>query len=189
MGKTRTTLGFGMIALSTLAVVGCENPTGAEREASYGMFATVITAMTGSGEIGSGDRTFYGEDRQVFSLNVGLSMGVPYGQFDYIDYGFLKEDGNFPHFVVGPSWFGTAITTFVPTSAACAEFTGVGYLINTGEYLAFRVQTCDNGQPGAGRDVFGIEVPQRLVTHGNVYIAGPFELNTGELTLREVPGL
>jgi len=177
------TVGIGccVAALTAFAVAGCESPT-AEMGPSLAIGTTVVTAMQGTGGIGDGAPTFYGQNRQWFDLDVGVSTGVVYGRMEYVDSGFVKEDGNYPHFVVGPEWPGTAVATFVQTSATCVEFEGMGWLINTGEYLAFRVETCDNGEPGAGLDTFAITVPQRLLTHGNVYRAGPLPLVYGELT-------
>ena len=172
----RNTLLTVLIALGAL---GCQNQIAAP---SLATAAFVMNGMRGNGGIGSGTPTFYGKDRQVFDLNVGISGGLAYGTLDYVDSGFVKSDGNYPHFVVGPQWPGTAITSFVQVSDACAEFQGIGYLINTGEQLAFNVDACDNGTPGAGIDTFGIEVPQRLITNGNVYRAGPLPLVYGELT-------
>ena len=185
-GRTSTHGGL-LVALTVLGTVGCDNPSTAVGTPSVGdalllPASTVITAMRGAGAIGSGDPTFGGVDRQSFVLDVGTSAGVPYGQFDYIDSGFVKEDGNYPHFVVGSEYSGTAITNFAQTSDACAAFDGVGRLLNTGELLAFHAETCDNGQPGVGLDSFGIYVPQRLLTHSTIYRAGPFLLSRGELT-------
>jgi hypothetical protein len=175
-------------ALAAFGVAGCsDSPTAtgalAQGRPSFATTAFVINAMRGTGGMGPGTPTFDGIERQWFDIDVGASGGMPYGRMEYIDSGFVKpEDGNHPHFVVGPQWPGTAILSFVPTSATCVAFEGVGYLRNTGELLGFRAEACDNGAPGAGLDTFGIEVPQRLLTHGGVYRAGPFFLVYGELT-------
>jgi hypothetical protein len=176
-----------VVVLAALGAASCEHaPTSIDaRGASRPSFATaagVITAMRGRGAIGSGQPTYYGVDHQWFALDVGSSGGVVYGTLDYIDSGFVKGDGNYPHFVVGPDWPGTAVATFVQTSSTCVEFDGVGRLINTGELLAFRAAACDTDEPGVGLDVFGIEAPQRLVTNGDIYRAGPLALWHGEVT-------
>jgi hypothetical protein len=175
------------VVLGALGVVGCDHaPTSIDALGQPGpTFATaavVINGMQGRGAIGSGQPTYYGVDHQWFVLDVGISGGVVYGQLDYIDSGFVKQDGTPPHFVVGPDWPGTAVVSFVQTSNTCVEFEGAGRLINTGELLAFRATTCDNDQPGVELDVFGIEAPQRLVTNGDIYRAGPLPLWYGEVT-------
>jgi hypothetical protein len=176
-----------IVVLAVLGAAGCGNaPTSSDALGqpgpSFATAAVVINGMQGRGAIGSGQPTYYGVDHQWFVLNVGISGGVVYGQLDYIDSGFVKQDGNYPHFVVGPDWPGTAVASFVQTSNTCVEFDGVGRLINTGELLAFRATTCDNAQPGVELDVFGIEAPQRLVTNGDIYRAGPLTLWNGEVT-------
>jgi hypothetical protein len=145
------------------------------------MGMSVITALRGLGAIGSGTPTYYGVDRQRFDFDAGIGAAGAYGRLDYVDSGFVKEDGQPPHFVVGPAWPGTGVGSFTQTSPTCAAFDGVGKLLNTGELLAFRIEACDNGQPGAAVDVFGIEVPQRLLTHGEIYRAGPLSLSAGEV--------
>lgn len=183
---TRISLtGVVTAALAAFGVAGCgEPPTGAG--APQGQFAPaglVSSTMRGTGGMGPGTPTFDGIERQWFDIDVGVSGGVASGRMEYIDSSFVKpEDGNYPHFVVGPERPGTSILSFAPTSETCATFEGVGYLINTGELLAFRVEACDMGTPGVGLDTFGIEVPQRLITHGGIYRAGPFPLVYGELT-------
>ena len=176
----------GRCLLPVLLIAGlaqCREPASPDAAVQRALLlAGGMSRMSGSGAIGSRDKTFYGVDVQSFVLDAGESMGVPYGQFDYIDSGFVKEDGNYPHFVVGPEWPGTGVFAFAQTSAMCADIAGVGHLINTGELLAFQLRTCDNGTPGVGLDEFGIQVPQRLITHGGVYFAGPAVLFRGELT-------
>jgi len=135
--------------------------------------------------MGPGIPTYYGIERQWFDFDV--SGGPPSGRLDYIDSAFVKSDGHYPHLVVGAQYPGTAITSFTPTSDNCAEFTGVGYLINTGESLAFLIEACDNAQPGVGFDTFGITVPQRILDVGTFYSAGPFPLVYGELTAAGTP--
>jgi hypothetical protein len=173
----------GTAGLVVLIMAACEQPTTFANDAPRALVvASVMTGMSGAGAIGSGSPTFYGLDRQAFVIDVGLAATGPYGKFDYVDSGFVKEDGDYPHFVVGPEWAGTRIVSFAPTSGECAEFAGVGRLLNTDELLAFRVMTCDYGTPGTDLDVFGIEVPQRLLTHGDIYSEGPLALARGNLT-------
>lgn len=174
--ETRAVL---LLSVGTIVALGCESQLAPP---SFAASAFVMTGIQGSGGMGSGTPTYYGKDRQVFTLDVGIAGGLAYGTLDYVDSGFVKSDGNYPHFVVGPDWLGTAITSFIQRSDACADFQGVGYLINTGEQLAFNVGACDHGSPGAGVDTFAIEVPQRLITNGNVYRAGPLPLVYGDLT-------
>lgn len=182
-----------LAALVPFGALGCGTAPTAVEAPSF-VVAVVITGMRGSGAIGLGEPTAAGGvNRQVFDADVGTRSGMAYGTLDYTDYGFTKADGNPPHLVVGPTWAGTAIVTFVQTSGTCVEFEGVGRLLNTGELLGFRAQTCDNGQPGVGLDVFAIAVPQRLITDATLYQRGPDMLSSGELTLSgsvlSTPGL
>ena len=174
-----TCFSVGLTACDRAAVPVEARPAYAPRSTA------VITAMSGNGAIGFSDTTYYGIDHQSFAFSVGVAVSGPYGWFDYIDSAFVKEDGNYPHLVAGPEWDGTAIVSFIQTSSTCVEFEGVGRLLNTNELLGFRVETCDNGSPGPGLDTFGIQVPQRLLTHGGVYRAGPMPLIRGEVTAGE----
>ena len=184
-----------VVVLVALGMLGCDNlkspvDAGSLRGPSLAL-TTVVTGMRGTGGMGPGTPTFFGIERQWFDIDVSATPAS--GRMEYIDSSFVKSDGHYPHFVVGAQYPGTAITSFTPTSDKCVEFTGVGYLINTGESLAFLVEACDNGQPGVGFDTFGITVPQRILDVGTFYSAGPFPLVYGELTAAgtpvSVPGL
>lgn len=177
-------------ALTALGLGACDHAT-APREVSQPVSqisGVVITGMRGAGAIGRGEPTSAGGvNRQEFTLDAGIKNGLVYGTLDYTDYSFTKSDGKPPHFVVGPTYPGTVVATFVQTSSTCVEFDGMGEVLNTGELLAFRVQACDNGSPGVGRDVFAIYVPERLLTDGQPYQRGPDVLSDGELILSGVP--
>jgi hypothetical protein len=171
-----------LVGLAMCALSGCDHPGASPTAPSLATSAFLMSGMQGTGGMGGGTPTYYGYDRQWFDIDVGTSNGLPYGTMEYIDSGFVKSDGHYPDFVVGPSWPGTAITGFVQTSSACAQFQGMGYLKNTGEQLAFDAMACDHGTPGVGVDTFEIQVPQRLITNGGVYRAGPLPLVYGDLT-------
>lgn len=186
MTRRVSTTGGLIVALAALGAAGCEHTSTAidappDRGPSL-VTAAAITGMRGAGAIGSGEPTPSGVRTQSFDLEAGVSPGGVYGRLYYIDSALVKEDGNHPHLVVGPEWPGTFVATFNQTSGTCVAFDGMGRLLNTGELLAFQVDACDNGEPGVGLDVFGILVPQRLVTHGGVYKEGPAPLSRGELT-------
>jgi hypothetical protein len=178
------------VALAGLGVLGCDNSmssvdAGSPRQPSLAVTAFAVTGMRGTGGMGPGIPTTFGIERQWFDFDV--SGTPPAGRLDYIDSAFVKSDGHHPHLVVGAQYPGTAITSFAPTSEKCAQFTGVGYLINTGESLAFVIDACDNAQPGVAFDTFGITVPQRILDVGTFYQAGPFPLVYGELTAAGTP--
>lgn len=126
-----------------------------------------ITRMRGAGTLGDGHEIGDGVWRQYFDFNVGIDNGVVDGVLVYVDSAVIKEeDGEPAELRVSSTYPGTAILSFVQTSETCVEFDGTGYLINTGELLAFTAEACDNG---VDVDFFGLEVPQRFVTHGQSY--------------------
>jgi hypothetical protein len=165
------------VALTTLGAVGCGRPTGPVE--ALQLAAVAITSTRGTGTIGNGVPAGDGVATYAFSFAAGISGGLASGTLDYTDYAVLKPDGQYAHFVVGPSYPGTMVATFVQTSSTCVEFDGQGKLLNTGELLAFRVQACDNG--AGWSDVFAIYVPERLVTHGQPYQRGPDMLSSGDI--------
>lgn len=162
-------------ALGTLTLAGCDGPLAPERagERAAPLFdatTPAITRMRGAGTLGYGEpRPDGGVSRQYFDFNAGIDNGVVDGVLVYVDSAVIKEDGRPAELRVGSLYPGTAVLTFVQTSATCVEFEGTGYLINTGELLGFKVQACDNGEPGLDLDYFGLAVPQRLLTHGQAY--------------------
>ncbi len=175
-----------LCALAAVAApwaLGCSNPPTALDARSNGRpslatATSVITEMRGTGTLGDGTRFPGGYvNTQTFSFDAGIGVTGVYGTLDYTDSSFHKADGNAPHFVVGPQYPGSAIASFVQTSNNCVEFAGDGYLINTGEFLAFRIDACDYGSPGTGLDTFYISVPERP------YNVGPAALTSGEITL------
>lgn len=187
-GAGRVSVAAGL-ALSLGALAACGDPAGPvdslhPEDPTFDISSPIITAMRGAGTIGDGSATEDGKRLQQFDLDVsadGLS-----GYFDYVDYAVIKEDGNPAHLRVAPDMEGTAITDFVQISTTCVEFDGVGRLMNNGELLHFRARTCDNAQPGENIDVFGIWVPERMLTHGVLYQRGPDVLSDGELTATTV---
>lgn len=158
-------------ALITIALPSCDRPLATEPSTitpQDPLEATTpaITRMRGAGTLGDGHETEDGVWRQYFDFNVGIDNGVVDGVLVYVDSAVIKVDGEPAELHVGASYPGTAVLSFVQTSETCVEFDGIGYLLNTGELLAFRAEACDNGASG---DFFGLEVPQRLLTHGQTY--------------------
>ena len=182
-GRRTLRMGWSVGAAAALLTAACTAPSAPDDAARVQAVSVAsMTRMTGSGQIGSGLPAGDSLDLQVFDLDAGLQGLLPYGRLDYTDYSTFKPDGNPARLRAGPDEPGTAITGFVQTSSACVEISGRGRVINTDEIVTFVVDTCDNGTPGVGRDVFGIRVPERFLTHGTPYQRGPDMLSDGELT-------
>lgn len=174
-------------ALCTLTLAGCEAATGPEDgvEAApplEALTSPAITSMRGAGTLGYGETTADGGvSRQSFDFNVGIDNGLVQGTMVYIDSAVVKVEDNEPaELRVGDEYPGTEILSFVQTSATCVEFDGTGYLVNTGELLAFKAEACDNGSPGVDADFFGLRVPQRFLTHGQEYYRADL-LSSGDI--------
>lgn len=174
------------VAVAIVLLAGACSPPSAPEDAvrvdAVSLAGVTMIRMTGSGQIGDGLPGNDSINLQVFDLDAGMNGALPYGRLDYTDYSVIKPDGNPARLRAGPDEPGTAITGFVQTSSVCVEISGRGRVVNTDEIVSFLVETCDNGSPGVGRDVFGIRVPERFLTHGTPYQRGPDMLSDGELT-------
>src|SRR6266511_2253621 len=90
------------VALTTLGAVGCGRPTGPVQALQTA--AVAITSTRGTGTIGNGVPAGDGVATYAFSFAAGISGGLASGTLDYTDYAVLKPDGQYAHFVVGPSY-------------------------------------------------------------------------------------
>lgn len=177
-----------VLAVAAWIVMGCQEPVASDAFSSdrpagdLTSTTSIIVRMTGVGEIGDGHPAGDSIWLQAFDLDAGTDLGVAYGRLDYVDYSVFKPDGKPARLYVGSDDPETAILGFIQTSERCVDVSGTGRIINTGELVRFLVEACDNGEPGVGRDVFGIYVPERFVTHGSPYQRGPDQLSDGELT-------
>ena len=123
-----------------------------------------MTHMSGDGAIGDGAPMGGGVNRQVFQFDMGVDKAVVAGTLAYTDSSDIMADGKPATLVVNPSAAGTAFTTFQQLSNACAEFSGVGLVQNTGELMGFGGRACDDG-PGY-LDVFTLWVPSQNYRRG-----------------------
>jgi hypothetical protein len=130
--------------------------------------------VTGGSAIGPG-APIPGSDRQEFVFDV---TNAPTGRLVVRDYTFVRSNGTVASLTVDPLLdTATGISSFTQTSPACVTFGGRGR-VDTGEVVAFTVDACDHGTPGAGMDSFGLTVPSFNYRKSGTLTEGEIALTT-----------
>jgi hypothetical protein len=138
---------LGVVA--TLGALGCGEPT-ALLPAHDLLPLPATTRVTGIGA------TLPPGERLEFDFNV---TDAPGGRMVITWYSSYPPAAGVEKLTVEPTDPATQILTFNRTSATCVQFSGTGRLDISGELKVFFIDACDNGQPGAGFDTFGINIP------------------------------
>ena len=138
---------LGVVA--TLGALGCGEPT-ALLPAGDLLPLPATTRVTGLGA------TLPPGERLEFDFNV---TDAPGGRMVITWYSSYPPPAGVERLTVEPTDPATQILSFNRTSAACVQFSGTGRLDISGELKVFFIDACDNGQPGAGLDTFGINIP------------------------------